>query len=217
MPMNSVCFDTMIKFYTDISTVYSIRKALRLLETLEKSDTVDFKPVPWHYTAVVKGLIHVKDVDTAAIVLRRAMERHFGNDSYHQQAPINTIPAMLHSVIMLYIKSNQFEKASEYIENYVTLQNSFQSHQDDPTTDHVFDVIPTLQALQTAWKDTNASHPDMYHHIDRLDQHIHTIRLSLKAPSQPVTVSLTIPQHFELLPPLPPMHNFEVLPTVGDV
>ena len=208
-PMHSVCFDTMIKFYTDTSTLFSIQKALLLLEALEKSDTMDLKPDPWHYTALIKGLINVKDVDTAATVLRRAMERHFGNDSNQRHSPINTIPTMLHNVVVLWIESNQLDKASQYIDNYITLQDS--CRRNETAAVHVFNIIPTLQALQTAWKGQDQSHPDKHHHIDVLDRHINTIQLTLKPPP-PVTVMLTVPQRVEPLPP-PPAYNYEVTPT----
>ena len=207
--VHSVCYDTMIKFYTDISTQYSIQKALLLLETLESSDTLDLKPHPWHYTALVKSLINLKDVDTAASVLLRAIERHFGNDSSQRRSPMNTIPTMLHSLIMSWIESNQLEKASQYIDNYFILQNSCKHT--DPIANQTFNVLPTLLALQTAWKGRETQHPDNHHHINKLDRHINAVQLTIESPPS-TTVDLAVPMRMEPLPP-PPEYNYEITPT----
>lgn len=207
-PMNSICFDTMIKFYTDTSTLYSMQKALLLLQALENSKTLDLQPEPWHYTVIVKGLIHVKDFDTAATVLRRAMERHFGDASSSRRSCINTIPALLHSLILSWIESNQLEKASQYMDECISRQDLCKANEAE-AVNRRFNIVPTLQALQAAWKGQDKLHPDKYHHIDTLDKHMKRMQLALKSPA--ATITLVTPRHVEPLPP-PPAHNYEVTP-----
>jgi pentatricopeptide repeat protein len=199
--MNSVCYDTMISFFTtESSDEDAIQKALLLVRSLETSSQPDLRPDGWHYLSIIKGFARLGFSGTASATLMRVMER---SDSQ----VMNIIPALLHTVTLSWIEQDQLEIATQCLEDFL---NVWEQKRSDPSvpigTEAVvppqWNVLDAFQALRAAWM--QSQHPNKDAFLATLEVQMKLLPRSSGAAmvdaTEPQPTSLSLPQQYEALP-----------------